>query len=184
MLLNRYLTFRSGGTVVSLCQVIGPQMKIWFGWKIGQGPEHRAKVRWWHWLFLTWSNDKVFYLMEWWWITTRIHQVEKDQIAQLHNCKKFEWLILCSPFHIPTNISFAALCRVNAEYAALWEGAGPTRYKIVWIRLSLKHLWSQNQSGRVDFYSLFLDHVLKQFSSEPGVVTNSISKLAICRFFS
>ena len=25
-------------------QVIGPQMKIWFGWKIGQGPEHRAKV--------------------------------------------------------------------------------------------------------------------------------------------
>ena len=25
-------------------QVIGPQMKIWFGWKIGQGPDHRAKV--------------------------------------------------------------------------------------------------------------------------------------------
>jgi len=24
-------------------KVIGPQMKIWFGWKIGQGPEHRAK---------------------------------------------------------------------------------------------------------------------------------------------
>lgn len=23
-------------------KVIGPQMKIWFGWKIGQGPEHRA----------------------------------------------------------------------------------------------------------------------------------------------
>jgi len=24
-------------------KVIGPQMKIWFGWKIGQGAEHRAK---------------------------------------------------------------------------------------------------------------------------------------------
>ena len=39
-------------------QVIGPQMKIWFGWKIGQGPDHRAKV------LLT----IVVELVEWWYM--------------------------------------------------------------------------------------------------------------------
>ena len=39
-----YLALCQVDTVKSILQVLMPQMKIWFGWKIGQGPEHREKV--------------------------------------------------------------------------------------------------------------------------------------------
>ena len=60
-------------------------MKIWFGWKIGQGPEHRAKVK----MLLIFLKM----IME----TTRMHHcsnVESSQIQQLKKCWEVEWLVL------------------------------------------------------------------------------------------
>ena len=44
---------------------------------------------------------------------------------------------------VSANISFAALCRVDEEHAALWEGAGSARYNSVRTRFS----WRKKTSG-------------------------------------